>query len=57
METKEVVITFIPRSTKKYEMVLVIDIEGVGQDMLSLPIQAESDIPSVEITPNDKVDF
>lgn len=29
-DVKEIIITFIPRSTKKYEMVMVVDIEGVG---------------------------
>jgi len=50
-------VTFIPRSTKKYEMVMVVDIEGVGQDMFSLPIKAESEVPVVELKPNDKLEF
>lgn len=40
-ETKIIEVKFTPRSAKKYETVLVLDIEGVGQDMCSLPIKAE----------------
>ena len=50
-------ITFTPRSTKKYEMVMVVDIEGVGHDMYSLPIRAESEVPQVFLEPSDKLDF
>lgn len=32
-------------------MVMVIDIEGVGKDMFSIPIKAESEVPSVRIDP------
>jgi hydrocephalus-inducing protein len=42
---KDIRITFVPRSTKKYEMVMVVDIEGVGHDMYSIPIEAESEVP------------
>lgn len=36
---------------------MVVDIEGVGHDMYSLPIKAESEVPSVELKPSDKLDF
>jgi hydrocephalus-inducing protein len=38
-------------------MVMVVDIEGVGQDMYSLPIKAESEVPIVEIKPKDTLNF
>ena len=42
-------------------MVLVVDIEGVGQDMQSIPIRAECEVPQVEIRTDgestDKLDF
>lgn len=41
----EISIEFTPRYTKKYEMVLTIDIEGVAQDMKCLTIKAESEVP------------
>lgn len=52
-KSKEIFVTFIPKSTKIYEMVMVVDIEGVGQDMLSIPITADSQVPKVEIKPSD----
>lgn len=56
-ETIEITIEFTPRYTKKYEMVLTIDIEGVAQDMKCLTIKAESEVPQVEIKPADRLDF
>jgi hydrocephalus-inducing protein len=38
-------------------MVLVVDLEGVGQDMLAVPIKAECLVPKVKITPDDYLDF
>lgn len=54
---KEIEISFIPKSIKKYETVMTIDIEGVGNDMLSVPIRAECQIPSVEVSPIEKLEF
>ena len=34
-------------------MVLVVDLEGVGQDMLAVPIKAECIVPKVRVTPNE----
>lgn len=36
---------------------MTIDIEGVGNDMLSVPIKADCQIPNVQITPSEKVQF
>jgi hypothetical protein len=38
-------------------MVMVVDIVGVGQDMLSIPISGVSEVPKVEIEPSDHLDF
>ena len=38
-------------------MVLVVDLEGVGQDMLAVPINAECLVPNVHVEPNDFLDF
>lgn len=38
-------------------MVLVVDLEGVGQDMLAVPIKAECLVPKVKISPDDYLDF
>ena len=57
-EEVSIQVDFIPVSVRKYDMVLVVDIEGVGQDMHALPIKAESFVPKVEIlVPNDLIDF
>jgi hydrocephalus-inducing protein len=38
-------------------MVLVVDLEGVGQDMLAVPIKAHCLVPKVKIEPDDFLDF
>lgn len=54
---KLIEIEFTPKSVKKYETVMTIDIEGVGNDMLSVPIKADCQVPNVDITPAEKVEF
>ena len=36
---------------------MVVDIDGVGQDMYSLPIRAESEVPLVKIEPMKLLQF
>ena len=38
-------------------MVLVVDLEGVGQDMLAVPIKADCHVPEVEVNPTDFLEF
>ena len=38
-------------------MVLVVDLEGVGQDMLAVPIKAECLVPKVRIVPSDYLEY
>ena len=38
-------------------MVMVVDIDGVGQDMYSLPIKATSEVPLVKIEPLKQLNF
>ena len=38
-------------------MVLVVDLEGVGQDMLAVPIKAECLVPKVRINPSDFLEY
>ncbi len=41
-----------------YDNVLVVDLEGVGQDMLAVPIKAECKVPRVRIEPENMfIDF
>ena len=50
-------LTFYSIMPKKYDMVMCVDIEGVGQDMCSLPIIAESEVPNVKIEPYDSLNY
>ena len=47
----------ISQTVKKYDMVLVVDIEGVGQDMLAIPIKAECHVPEVQIIPKETLEY
>ena len=38
-------------------MVLVVDLEGVGQDMLAVPIKADCQVPNVSVTPSDYLEY
>jgi hydrocephalus-inducing protein len=50
-------IEFVPAHQQQYDMVLVVDLEGVGQDMLAVPIKADCDVPPVEVTPSDFLEY
>ena len=56
-EINNIQIDFIPLTVKRYDMVLVVDVEGVGPDMHTLPIKAECSTPKVELIPSDSIDF
>lgn len=56
-KTAEIQIEFIPCFPQTYDMVLVVDLEGVGQDMLAVPIKAECLVPKVKVTPVDFLMF
>ena len=50
-ETKKLKIKFVPHFRKVYKNVMVLDIEGIGKDMKSIPILAESLVPKVKVSP------
>jgi hydrocephalus-inducing protein len=54
---EEIEIVFTPRRLGKYDYVLVVDLVGIGSDMLSIPITAECLKPKVDIVPSEKLDF
>jgi hydrocephalus-inducing protein len=57
-EDKDIIINFTPKkNTWTYDMVLVVNIDGVGDDMLSIPIRGESKSPKVRIEPPEIIDF
>jgi hydrocephalus-inducing protein len=53
----EITIEFIPSVAQVYDNVLVVDLEGVGQDMLAVPIRATCLVPKVRVEPNDFLDY
>ena len=56
-QKQEIIIEFIPSSQRTYDMCLMVDLEGVGQDMLAVPIKAECLVPTVILNPSDYLDF
>lgn len=50
-------IEFIPAYQQLYDMVLVVDLEGVGQDMLAVPIKADCKVPRVRVNPSDFLEY
>ena len=54
---KKIVVEFIPWFPQQYDMVLVVNLEGVKQNMLAVPIKTECLVPKVKITPSDYLDF
>jgi len=50
-------IEFVPSFPQLYDMVLVVDLEGVGQDMLAVPIKAECLVPKVKVSPADFLEY
>jgi len=53
----EITIEFVPATAQTYDNVLVVDLEGVGQDMLAVPIKAECHVPKVNVEPKDFLDY
>ena len=50
-------IEFVPSMPQLYDMVLVVDLDGVGQDMLAVPIKAECLVPKVKVHPSDFLEY
>ena len=46
-ETMKIKVKFMPHQKDNYFKVMVLDIDGVGKDMKSIPIIARSDVPKV----------
>jgi hydrocephalus-inducing protein len=51
-QTKTVLVKFVPHYRKIYNVALVIDVEGIGKDMKSIPITAEVEVPKVRLASN-----
>jgi hypothetical protein len=57
-ESVEVLVEFIPTSVKVYDYSLAVDVLGVGDMLLSIPVTAECVISAIQIdVPNRELDF
>uniref|UniRef100_A0A0G4I9B7 HYDIN/VesB/CFA65-like Ig-like domain-containing protein n=1 Tax=Chromera velia CCMP2878 TaxID=1169474 RepID=A0A0G4I9B7_9ALVE len=55
--SQKIQVDFIPVHVRAYACSLVVDLEGVGQDLLALPIDARCGVPAVQIEPSETVHF
>jgi hydrocephalus-inducing protein len=56
-EEQQIDIEFVPGMPQLYDMVLVVDLDGVGQDMLAVPIKADCHVPKVKVHPSDFLEY
>ena len=56
-KNKEISITFRPDKERPYDIVVLLDMLGIGFDMLTLPVSGICEVPEVEIKPMDLLDF
>ena len=53
---QQIQIDFISTNVKQYEMYLTVDVESVGEGLLSVPILAECKLPDVKLV-EEAIDF
>ena len=56
-KSKDISITFRPDKERPYDIVVLLDMLGIGFDMLTLPVSGICEVPEVEIKPMDLLDF
>lgn len=56
-DNKKITIYFFPEVEKVYEIVVLLDMKGIGFDMLTLPVSGECKIPEIVIEPSDVLNF
>ena len=54
---QDIDITFRPDKERPYDIVVLLDMLGIGFDMLTLPVSGICEVPEVEITPMELLDF
>ena len=54
---QDIDITFRPDKERPYDIVVLLDMIGIGFDMLTLPVSGICEVPEVEITPMELLDF
>ena len=55
--SKEISITFRPDKERPYDIVVLLDMLGIGFDMLTLPVCGICEVPEVEIEPMELLNF
>merc|ERR1711957_278269 len=50
-------VDFISRQEKKYDVKLSVDLEGVGKELLSIPILAQCAVPTVSFEPHGTLTY
>lgn len=55
--TQKIQVDFVPQCPGNLDLSLVVDLAGVGNDMLSLPLQARTAVPVIQVEPRDALDF
>jgi hypothetical protein len=53
---QQITVDFISTNVKRYDYYLTVDVEGVGEGLLSIPITAVCEVPSVKLL-NDEVKY
>eukprot|EP00434_Breviolum_minutum_P033123 symbB.v1.2.029308.t1/scaffold3193.1/size61566/3 len=54
---QKVQIDFVSMNVKSYDLCLVVDLDGVGQELASIPIQARCAVPQVALEPAEHVHY
>ncbi|CAK0825377.1 unnamed protein product [Prorocentrum cordatum] len=55
--SQKVQLDFISVNIKTYDLALVMDLDGVGQELASIPIQARCAVPMVKLDPPEQLQF
>ncbi|CAJ1447961.1 unnamed protein product [Effrenium voratum] len=55
--SQKVQIDFISMNVKSYDLCLVVDLDGVGQELASIPIQARCAVPQVTPEPAEHLEY
>ena len=55
--SQRIQVDFIPINVKVYDLCLMVDLDNVGENLDSVPIQARSGVPTVHFEPAETLDF
>ncbi|CAE7232366.1 HYDIN [Symbiodinium sp. CCMP2456] len=55
--SQKIQIDFVSLNVKSYDLCLVVDLDGVGQELASIPIQARCAVPQVALEPSEHLEY